>query len=57
MTQLNLFCPPKVNLDGRTDKDGRILYLGDATYTHGDGFYRCLAQVDSALCVVEVRIR
>jgi hypothetical protein len=57
MTQLSLFHPPKIPLDGRIDRDGRITYIGDAQYSHGDGLYRVLARVDEALCVMEVRIR
>ena len=57
MTQLHLFHPAKISLDQRIDRDGRVTYLGDAQYSHGDGFYKCLARVDNALCVVEVRVR
>jgi len=48
--------PEKISLDGILDKDGRVVYIGDARYSHGDGFYRCLASVDSCLCVVEVKL-
>lgn len=57
MIQLHLFYPPKVALDGKIDCDGMVTYHGDATYSHGDGFYRCLARVGLTLCVVEVRLR
>ena len=57
MTQLHLFYPERVPVDGRLDMDGRITYIGDARYDHGDGFYKCLARVDNALCLVEVRIQ
>lgn len=56
MTQLNLFYPNKVPLDGHIDCDGAVTYVGDATYQRGEGFYKCLARVGEALCVVEVRL-
>ena len=49
--------PEKIPVDGIIDRDGRITYIGDAMYSHGDGFYRCLARVDETLCIVEVRIK
>jgi hypothetical protein len=57
MTQLDLFYPPKIPLDGRIvcDREG-IVVVGDGYFSHGAGFYRCLAQVGQALCVVEVKI-
>jgi len=57
MTQLHLFYPLKVSLDGQIDCDGNVQYIGDATYSHGEGFYKCLARVGAGLCVVEVRLR
>ena len=58
MTQLHLFYPPKISIDGYFGPgDNVIRYIGDATYSHGEGFYRCLAEVSGALCVVEVRLR
>jgi len=54
--QLHLFYPEKIPVDKMTDKSGRIQYIGDATYSHGEGFYKCLADVDGALCTVEVKI-
>ena len=49
--------PNKISLDGIIDKGGSVTYIGDATYSHGDGFYKCLARVGEALCVVEVRLK
>jgi len=57
MIQLHLFYAPKVSVDGRIDKDGLIEYIGDASYSHGEGLYKCLARVGEALCVVEIQIR
>lgn len=57
MTQLHLFYPPKISVHDRIDADGRITYIGEATYSHGDGFYKCLARVDNSLCVVEIRVQ
>jgi hypothetical protein len=48
--------PARVRLDGLLDRGGRVRYIGDATYSHGDGFYRCLAGVDDCMCVVEVKL-
>lgn len=54
--QLHLLYPNKVNVEGLTSRSGSISYLGEATYSHGDGFYKCLANVDGTLCIVEVKI-
>jgi len=48
--------PRKIRLDGLLDRSGRIGYIGDATFSHGDGYYRCLARVDQMLCVVEIKL-
>jgi hypothetical protein len=57
MTQLNLFYPPTVPLDGQLAAGGLVTYYGEAQYSHGEGFYICLARVGNVLCRVEVRIK
>jgi len=57
MEQLSLaFYGKHIDVDGRQDRDGRITYRGKAMHVH-DNTYRCLAQVDHALCVVEVTVK
>ena len=48
--------PNKISLDGVIDKGGAVTYIGDATYSHGEGFYKCMARVGEALCVVEAHL-
>lgn len=55
MTQLSLFYPPTIDLDGMVDERNQVEYMGQATYSH-DNHYQCLAKVDGALCVVEVKV-
>ncbi|MCK9567558.1 hypothetical protein M0R72_01250 [Candidatus Pacearchaeota archaeon] len=49
---------PKVelNVDGMHDPNHDITYIGKATKME-DGTWRCLANVEGALCLVEVNIR
>lgn len=61
MTQLSLFYPNKVSVNRMYDPKlinaGTFIeYLGEAMYSHGDWIYRCLANVNGALCVVEAKI-
>lgn len=44
-----------VDVDGMVDPRG-VRFIGNAHRT-ATGAYRCLADVDGAFCVVEVRIR
>lgn len=44
-----------IDVDGRTDRDGLIRYLGKA-WKQADGTWQCLAIVGTALCRVEVTI-
>ena len=55
--QLELQPKPKreVDLDGRVDEKRNIHYLGSATQMF-DGTWRCLANVDGYLCLVEVSL-
>jgi len=55
-TQLNIFYPETVDVDGINDPSGRITYFGKATRVR-DNIYQCLARVDSSLCRVEVSIK
>lgn len=55
MTQLNLFYPPEINVDGMVD--GPFEYIGTAWYRRDDGFYMCLARAGEMLAKVEVKIR
>ena len=50
--------PDKVELDvdGMADPNHNITYIGKATKME-DGTWRCLANVEGALCLVEVNIR
>lgn len=45
-----------INVDGITDRDGRIEYIGKA-YRVNDDIYHCIAIVDGSLCKVEVTIK
>jgi hypothetical protein len=56
--QLELsFSSPEVDLDGRIDpKRPYVRYIGRAHKDWASGKWRCLAEVESALCVVEVRL-
>lgn len=54
MTQLSLFNPPRVYLDGVYDHKG-VKYLDWAEFIRDD-LYKCLAIVNECLCIVEVRI-
>lgn len=47
--------PTQVDVDGRVDPKTGIQYIGSATLV--DGKWRCLANVNGALCIVEVNIR
>lgn len=44
----------EIDLDGHVDRRG-VEYIGKAT-RQPDGSWRCLALVDSALCIVEAKI-
>lgn len=46
--------PNEIDLDGQVDAKG-VQFIGKATRTTGY-LYRCLANVASALCIVEVRL-
>ena len=55
--QLSLFYPPSVKVDGLMTHDGNVEYIGNATYTHGDGYYRAIAKIGgTSLCVMEVKL-
>lgn len=56
MTQLDLFYPAKVSIDGVVSPDGHVQYLGNAYFNGGDGRYRCLAIVFGCLVIVEAKI-
>lgn len=59
MEQLELplvYAKEEVTVDGIVDPTGYIRYIGKAT-RQPNGKWHCLAQVGSALCIVEVRIR
>jgi hypothetical protein len=45
-----------LDIHGREDLDGRVRYIGHAAL-QPDGSWRALADIDGALCVVEVNIR
>lgn len=45
----------EIDLDGHIDAKG-VRYIGKA-HRQPDGTWRCLAEVQGCLCVVEVRIR
>jgi len=47
--------PPRVDLDGVVDEKKGVIYIGEATQQF-DGTWCCLANVDGALCLVEVKI-
>lgn len=46
----------EIDLDGRVDNASGVRYLGKAARGE-DGRWRCLADVGSALCVVEITAR
>lgn len=49
--------PTQIDVDRRIDEksDGAISYVGKATL-QPDGTWQCLANVDGALCLVEVKL-
>ncbi len=53
-TQLNLYYPPSFLIDNHIDSKG-IRYFGIATYVK-DNLYHCLANVNGALCTVEISV-
>lgn len=56
MTQLELpYRGRRVNVDGYYDEKTGVHYIGEAQETI-DGFWRCLADVNGALCVVECNV-
>lgn len=57
MTQLHLFYPARVDVDGVIDLDGFVTYIGAAHYSHGDGIYVALARVGQSLARVELKVR
>ena len=46
----------RYDVDGRTSPDGSIRYIGEAT-RQDDGSWRCLADVDGMLCLVQISLR
>lgn len=55
MTQLELKTSTEVDIDGYIDSCG-VQYFGKALLM-GNGSYRCLAEVNGNLCIVECKIR
>ena len=47
--------PKEIDVDGIKDPNYEITYIGKATQMD-DGTWRCLANVEGALCLVEVKI-
>lgn len=45
----------EINLDGIYDKDRKVFFIGKAK-KQPDGTWRCLAEVNGALCIVEVKV-
>ena len=56
MRQLELRTNTTVDVDGMLDRKNGVRFLGLATLM-GHGTWRCLADVQGALCLVEVKIR
>lgn len=56
MTDDGLENVEELDVDGMKDRTRDIWYIGKA-YRQPDGKWRCLADVNGALCLVEVRIR
>lgn len=48
--------PAPLNVDGIILADGRAMLVGTATWDRDTGKYRCLANVEGALCMVEIKV-
>jgi hypothetical protein len=48
--------PAPLNVDGIILSDGRAMLIGTATWDNDTGKYRCGANVEGALCVVEIKV-
>lgn len=54
--QPDVVTPQPLNVDGTILSDGRVMLIGTATWDGDTGKYRCLANVEGALCVVEIKV-